>query len=266
MTVTPILMLGAGRMGGALIEGWRRSGAFAPKDLIIRDPYITTVAEAVGKLGAKLNPPLADLSAAKTVLLAVKPQIWHETAEEVSEHLAQDAILVSVAAGVRSADISAAFGGRRVARVMPTTAAAIGQGVASIYASVPEARARAHALFAPVGVVVDLEVEDLLHAATGVSGSAPAYFYAFVEALEAGGVSAGLSAEASRDLARATMIGAAALLAQSGEDPAALRRQVTSPNGTTEAALKVLMGEGGLEPLLRDAVVAATRRSVELGG
>ena len=266
MSVTPILMLGAGRMGGALIEGWRRGQAFAPSDLIIRDPLLSDTAKAAGDLGARLNPDLAELASAKTVLLAVKPQIWRETAAEVGAYLAEDAILVSVAAGVRAADISAAFGGRRVARVMPTTAAAIGQGVASIYGEDPEARARAHALFGPVGVVVDLNQEELLHAATGVSGSAPAYFYAFVEALEAGGVAAGLSAEASRDLARATMIGAAALLAQSGEDPADLRSQVTSPNGTTEAALKVLMGQGGLEPLLRDAVIAATRRSVELGG
>ncbi len=266
MSVMPVLMLGAGRMGGALIEGWRRSSAFEASDLIIRDPHLTDIARTVGDLGARLNPPLEELAAAKTVLLAVKPQIWRETAQEIGAFLAEDAILVSVAAGVRSADISAAFGGRRVARVMPTTAAAIGQGVASIYASDPEARARAHAIFALVGVVVHLDEEDLLHAATGVSGSAPAYFYAFVEALEAGGVAAGLSPEASRKLARATMIGAAALLAQSGEDPADLRRQVTSPNGTTEAALKVLMGEGGLQPLLRDAVIAATSRSVELGG
>lgn len=266
MSAAPILMLGAGRMGGALIEGWRRSGAFAPTDLIIRDPHVTETVRAVGDLGARLNPGPEDLGEARTVLLAVKPQIWRETAIEVGEYLAPDAVLISVAAGVRSSDISAAFGGRRTARIMPTTAAAICQGVASIYADDPEARARAHALFAPVGTVVDLDDEELLHAATGISGSAPAYFYAFVEALEAAGASVGLSPEAARDLARATMTGAAALLAQSGETPADLRRQVTSPNGTTEAALKILMGEGGLQPLLRDAVIAATHRSVELGG
>jgi pyrroline-5-carboxylate reductase len=148
---------------------------------------------------------------------------------------------------------------------MPTTAVAIRQGSASIYADEPEARDRAKALFAPVANVVDLTDEALMHAATAVSGSAPAYLYAFIEALEAAGLDAGLSAEASRTLARGTISGAAALLAQSGEDPAELRRQVTSPGGTTEAALKVLMGEGGLAPLLRDAVIAAARRSKELG-
>lgn len=264
--MTPILMLGAGRMGGALIEGWRRAEAFAPTDLILRDPYPTDTALAVQAAGGRLNPPDAVLGEALTVLLAVKPQLWRETAAEIAHLLHPDAVLVSVAAGVKAADISQAFGGRRVARVMPTTAAAIGQGVASLYAADPEARARAHGLFAPVGAVVDLDDEELLHAATGVSGSAPAYFYAFVEALEAAGVSAGLSPAASRQLARATMAGAAALMTQSGTEPSELRKQVTSPNGTTEAALKVLMGEGGLEPLLRDAVAAAARRSRELGG
>jgi pyrroline-5-carboxylate reductase len=264
--MTPILMLGAGRMGGALIEGWRRANAFVPADLILRDPYPTDIARAVEAAGGRLNPPDAVLGEALTVLLAVKPQLWRETAAEVAHLLHPDAVLVSVAAGVKAADISAAFGGRRVARVMPTTAAAIGQGVASLYAADPTARARAEGLFAPVGTVVNLDDEDLLHAATGVSGSAPAYFYAFVEALESGGVAAGLSPDAARQLARATMAGAAALMTQSGTEPSELRKQVTSPNGTTEAALKILMGDGGLEPLLRDAVAAAARRSRELGG
>jgi len=171
-----------------------------------------------------------------------------------------------VAAGVRTADLAEAFGGRRVARVMPTTAAAIGLATTSVFAADPEARARAHALFEPVGTVVDLADEALLHAATAVSGSAPAYLYAFVEALEAAGVAAGLSAEAAQTLARATMAGAATLMAESGEDPAELRRQVTSPAGTTEAALKVLLGDHGLPELLRNAVAAAAARSRELGG
>jgi pyrroline-5-carboxylate reductase len=116
-----------------------------------------------------------------------------------------------------------------------------------------------------VGVVVDLADEELMHAATAVSGSAPAYLYALVESLEAAGVSLGLGADAARNLARATVAGAAALMADSGVDAAELRRQVTSPGGTTEAALDVLMGEGGLGPLLQEAATAAARRSRELG-
>jgi pyrroline-5-carboxylate reductase len=260
--MTPILLLGAGRMGGALVAGWRRAGAVSTHDLMIRDPAPGPEAAASGAL---IDPSPADMARARTVVLAVKPQIWREAAAAVAPHLAPDAIVVSIAAGVASQDIAAAFGGRRVARVMPNTAAAIGQGAASLYAADPEARARARALFEPVGTVADLDDEDLLHAATAVSGSAPAYLYAFVEALAAAGVSLGLSADAARDLARATTAGAAALMAQSGEDAAELRRQVTSPAGTTEAALKVLLGEHGFGPLLKEAAAAAAQRSRELG-
>lgn len=261
--MTPILLLGAGRMGGALIDGWRKAGAISLSDILVRDPHPTPELTALS--GLAINPPDHDLGRASTVLLAVKPQLWREAAAQAAPHLAPDAIIVSIAAGVAAADISEAFGGRRVARVMPTTAVAIGQGTASLFAADPEARARARALFAPVASVVDLDDETLMHAATAVSGSAPAYLYAFIEALEAAGVKSGLSYDAARTLARSTISGAAALLAISGEDPAELRRQVTSPGGTTEAALKVLMNDGGLEPLLAEAVLAAVRRSKELG-
>jgi pyrroline-5-carboxylate reductase len=254
--MTPILMLGAGRMGGALIEGWLRAGAFAASDILVRDPQPGALPD-----GVRLNPTDAELGAAKTVVLAVKPQIWRETAS-LAAHLAPDAVIVSVAAGVRAADIAEAFG-RKVARVMPTTAVAIGQGTASIYAADDEARARARALLAPLAVVVDVDDERLMHAATAVSGSGPAYLYAFVEALEAAGVSAGLSEAAARQLARSTVAGAAALLTHSGAEPADLRQQVTSPGGTTQAALDVLLAE--LPDLLERAVAAAARRSRELG-
>lgn len=263
--MTPVLMLGAGRLGGALIEGWSLFGGPVGADLMILDPAPSEAALAAGRAGALLSPGPADLARAATVVLAVKPQIWREAAGAITGDLNRDAVIISVAAGVRAADISEAFGGRPVARVMPTTAVAVGRGVASLFAPDPEAGRRARALFDSVATVVDLPREELLHAATGVSGSAPAYFYAFVEALEAAGVTSGLPADAARDLARATMIGAAALLDASGQDPAELRRQVTSPKGTTEAALEVLMGEGGLGPLLEAAVAAATRRSAELG-
>jgi pyrroline-5-carboxylate reductase len=264
--MTPLLMLGAGRMGGALVDGWRAAGVFPPSELIIRDPYPGAAAEAAAKAGARLNPPDVALAEARTVLVCVKPQIWKAVAAEVEPFLAADAVIVSIAAGVKTADLSQALGGRRTARIMPTTAVAIRQGVASIYAADAEAKARARALFEPVAQVVELADEELMHAATAVSGSSPAYLYAFIEALEAAGLEAGLDAEASRILARGTITGAAALLAQSGEDPAELRKQVTSPGGTTEAALKVLMGEAGFPALLREAVDAAARRSKELGG
>lgn len=260
--MTPILLLGAGRMGGALVQGWRAAGAFAAADLIVRDPNIDPAAFE----GAAVNPPIEALGAAKTVLLAVKPQIWREAVKDVVPHLAPDAVIVSIAAGVRAADISEAFGGRRVARVMPTTAVAIGRGAASLYADDAEALARAKALFEPVAAVAVLPNEELMHAATAVSGSAPAYLYAFVEALEAAGAAQGLDPVESARLARATIVGAAALMERSGEEPAELRKQVTSPGGTTAAALSVLTGEGGFGDLLPRAMAQAVKRSEELGG
>jgi len=263
--MTPILLLGVGRMGGALIEGWANARAFQPAELILRDPYPGEAAKAAAEHGARLNPADAALTEARTVLLAVKPQIWREAAAETAPLLRPDAVIVSIAAGVRTADLSQAFAGRPVARVMPTTAVAISKGTASIFATDPQAKARAHALFDPVATTVDIADEALMDAAVGVSGSAPAYLYAFIEALEAAGEAQGLSAEVSSKLARATIVGAAALLDLQGGEPADLRRQVTSPGGTTEAALKILMGEHGLGPLLAEAVAAAVRRSRELG-
>ena len=263
---TPILLLGAGRMGGALVEGWRRAGAFAPADLLLCDPHPGDVARAAAEAGAKLNPSDDTLVEARTVVLAVKPQMWREAAAAFAGKLAPDAVIVSIAAGVRTADIATAFGGRRVARVMPTTAVSIAQGVASIYAADPVARAHAHALFDPVATTVDLADEALVDAATAVSGSGPGYLYAFVEALEAAGNQVGLAPDVARTLARATVASAAALMTESGEEAAELRRQVTSPGGTTEAALKVLMGDAGLGELVPRAADAAFKRARELAG
>lgn len=260
--MTPLLILGVGRMGGAMIGGWRRAGTFAPSELYVRDPHPSPEADLSGM---KVNPSDGDLSACRTVLLAVKPQVWREAAQQVAPHLSPDAVVVSIAAGVASHDIAEVFGGLRVARVMPTTAVAINQGTISLCAADPQARARAHALFDPLGRVVELQSEDQMHAATAVSGSGPAYLYAFTEALEAAAVASGLSPAAAADLARSTLTGAAVLMASGDTPPAELRRQVTSPGGTTEAALKVLMGQEGLEPLLKSAVAAAIARSRELG-
>jgi pyrroline-5-carboxylate reductase len=259
---TPILLLGAGRMGGAMLDGWALTSAFAPGDIGVIDPHPGEAARRALDRGTSLAP---DPGAARTLVVAVKPQLWRAAASELAPRLAADAVIVSIAAGVRAADLGAVFSGRLIARVMPTTAVAIAQGVASIFATDAEAKARAHTLFRPLARVVDLDDEDLMDAATAVSGSGPAYLYAFIEALEAAGVTAGLSPEASASLARATVRGAAALMAASGEEPAELRRQVTSPGGTTAAALQILTGEHGFEPLLRDAVAAAVQRARELG-
>lgn len=257
----PILILGAGRMGGAMLDGWRATKAFAGAELLVVDP---NPGEAAQASGANLNPTDAEIASAQTVLMSVKPQTWRDAAKAIEGKLAPDAVIVSVAAGVRATAISQGFGNRRTARVMPTTACAIARGTASLFAADAEAMARAHALFDPVATVVELANEDEMHAATGVSGSAPAYLYAFIEALEAAGVSAGLTPAQASKLARSTITGAAALLAETGEEPADLRRQVASPGGTTEAALNVLLSHNGLPPLMRETVAQCIRRSKEL--
>jgi pyrroline-5-carboxylate reductase len=253
-------------MGGALIEGWLAAGAFRTADLIIVDPQPThAIAYAAEARGARLNPPVGALREARSVVLAVRPQVWRAAAAQIAPHLAPDAVIVSVAAGVRTTDLADAFAPRQVARTMPTTAVAVCKGAVSIFASDAEALAVAHALFDPIATIVDLADEALMDAAVAVSGSAPAYLYAFMEALAAAGVAEGLDAQAAAALVQATLIGAAALLDHTGEDPVALRRKVASPGGTTEAALKVLLAEDGLARLLAAAAAAAARRSRELG-
>lgn len=262
----PILLLGAGRMGGAMIEGWTRTGAFKPNALIVREPYPNEIVLAAERAGARLNPPDAVLGEARTVLMALKPQTWREATAAIAMRLHPEAIIVSIAAGVPVRDLAGVFQGHPIARVMPTTGVAIAKGVASIVAETPAARARAHALFDPVATSVDLDDEGLIDAATAVSGSAPAYWYALIEALEAAGEAQGLPREAARALVRATMISAGALLEHTGEEPAELRRQVTSPGGTTQAALDVLNAEQGFPQLAAEAVAAAVRRARELAG
>lgn len=264
MSRLPVLMAGAGMMGGAIVAGWRRVSVDAAEGLIIRDPSPGAEAIEAAKAGAVLNPPDADLARARTVIFSVKPQLWRTVAVELAPLLDPEAAIVSVAAGVAAADIRQVFGGRRVARVMPTVAAAIGQGSFALWAEEAALADEIARLFEPLGTVTRLANEDLMHAATAASGSGPAYFYAFTEALEAAAVEAGLPPADAARMVRATLTGAAALMAQGEEEPSVLRRRVTSPGGTTEAALKVLTPPLG--PLVLEAVAAAAKRSRELGG
>ena len=265
-SLLPILVAGAGNMGGAIVAGWRFTGAVDAGDLIVRDPHPGLEALLAVEAGARLNPPDGALAAARSVLLAVKPSIWRAAAAEIAPRLDPSAVIMSVVAGVAERDLAEAFGGRPIVRVMPTTAVAIGQGAVAIHAEDPALGREVGRLFEPLGAVVELADEAQMHVATAASGSAPAYLYTFIEALEAAAADAGLGPEAAATMVRASLTGAAALLRQSGEDPAELRRRVTSPGGTTEAALKILTAPDGLEPLLRRAVDAAVKRSGELGG
>ena len=261
----PLLFLGAGRMGAAIAAGLVQTGAVDAADILLVDPKPGEEALALAAKGALLNPDPADLARARTVVLAVKPQMWREAAATYAPLLASDAVIVSIAAGVGASALGAAFAPRAVVRVMPTTAVAVAKGVASLWSSSPEALTAAKAVFAPLAALVELDDEGLMDAATAVSGSGPAYLYALVEAMEEAGLANGLSPEGAARLARATVIGAAALMDGNPASPAELRRQVTSPGGTTEAALKVLQGQGGLPDLMGRAVAAAIARAKELG-
>jgi pyrroline-5-carboxylate reductase len=185
-------------------------------------------------------------------------------AAALGPQLRSDAFVVSAMAGVPAHQVAAAFAGRRIARAMPTLAVAVLKGATAVWAAEAAATERAAALFAPLGAVVVLAEEDQLHAVTAASGSAPAYLYAVIEAVEAAARAQGVAADAAAALARGAIIGAAALLADSGEDPAKLRARVTSPGGTTEAAMAVLLAVDGLPALMQRAVAAATVRSREL--
>ncbi len=260
-----VLLLGAGRMGGALISGWMSGGSVRMHDLLVRDPNPGAEAIEAADHGAVLDPSDLDLMQAATVVLAVKPQLWREAAAAVEPYLAHNAVIVSVVAGVGLDDLRAAFRNRFVARAMPTIAVAIAQGTATIYSDDDGARERAYQLFDGIALVVDVYDEGLMHAATAVSGSGPAYLYAFVEALEQAAVRAGLPEDAAALLAQSTIAGAATLMTMSEATPAQLREQVTSPGGTTQAALDVLLGHRGLQDLMNEAVAAAVQRSRELG-
>lgn len=265
MPFPTVLLIGAGRLGGALLDGWGLSGAVRPDRLMVRARTVTPAAQAAAGRGAALNPPDATLSKADIVVLAIKPQGLSAVAETHAALLSPEAIVVSLLVGMERAVVSEAFGGRRVVRVMPTTAVAIAQGTASLVAADSEAMAAGHALFDPIATTVDLPDEALMPAAAAVSGSGPAYLYAFVEALEAAALARGLPAETARTLAAATISGSAAYLARSGAAPADLRRQVASPGGTTEAALTVLMdARRGLTPLLTEAVDANIARGAKI--
>lgn len=263
MTRPDTLIVGCGRLGSAIVAGWRASGAVAPARLAIQTPSSKPEAEAARAAGAVINPE--DLSGVTRVVLAVKPAVWRIVAAELAPRLPEGAMIISVMAGVRAADLAAAFAGAPAARVMPTTAVAAGLGVAAIWSADPTARAEAHALFDPVATTVDLEAEDLMDAATAVSGSGAAYFYAFVEALTRAGEAQGLPPEAAAALARATGASSLGWMVRSRQEPAALIAQVVSPGGTTRAALDVLDGDGALTRLVGAAVDAAVRRARELG-
>ncbi len=259
------VLVGAGRMGTAMARGWLRSLAGAGLSrLFVVEPAPDDEVSGWGKAAKiALNSAAVPVD---VVVLAVKPQAFANSTAMVKGWIGAHTMVVSIMAGITIAHISKALGVTRVARAMPNTPGAIGRGVTgyalSAQCGAPEKRA-AERLLAPLGEVVGPLDEACINAVTAVSGSGPAYVFLLAEALEAAARSAGLDNQTAAKLARQTVIGAGALLAEGG-DPAALRHAVTSPGGTTAAALEVLMAPGAAPDLVRQAVEAAIRRGEEL--
>ncbi len=258
-----LVLVGAGRMGGAMLRGWLAQG-LKPEAVTVIDPQ---PAEWLLQLGVQINRPPPDNPA--VVVIAVKPQMMGGALGEIARATGPDTLVISVAAGVRIARFEEVLPPCAIVRSMPNTPAAIGKGITALIGNAHAGDAEmtlAETLLSAVGETVRLETEDQLDAVTGVSGSGPAYVFHLIEALAEAGEAEGLAPELALTLARATVAGAGALATESGEAPADLRRAVTSPNGTTQAGLEVLMDEAtGLRPLIGRTVAAATARSRELG-
>ncbi len=258
-----LVLLGCGKMGSAMLEGWLARGLPAAS-VHVMDPRPS---DWVRAQGVTLNGDLPEDPA--IVLIAVKPQMMAEALPTLIPYGNGSTLFLSVAAGVTIASYETSLGNETpIVRAMPNTPAAIGQGITAI---IGNARAdatqmdQAEELLRAVGDVVRLNDEAQIDAVTGVSGSGPAYVFHMIECLAAAGEARGLAPDLAMRLAKATVAGAGALAMQAGEDPAQLRRNVTSPNGTTQAGLEVLMNEdSGLAPLIRDTVAAAADRSREL--
>lgn len=264
----PVLLAGAGRMGGALLRGWLSKGV-APGAILIQDPNPSAeVAELLARSGVAAAGEGIPPSPPAVIVLAVKPQIMEDVLPELARRAGPDTVTLSIAAGRAIASIARHLPeGAAVVRSMPNTPAAIGRGMTvacANAATTPSQRERCHALLAAVGEVAWVEDEGLLDAVTAVSGSGPAYVFLLAECLAEAGRAAGLDAAMAVRLARATVSGAGELMRQSDLDLAALRRNVTSPGGTTAAALDRLMARPGLKDLMIEAVEAAARRSREL--
>jgi pyrroline-5-carboxylate reductase len=255
-------------MGGALARGWaeavRLGGGLT---LFVQEPHFdAALAAALDAAGAELNP--AAPSPVDVVVFAVKPNQFASAAISAKPFFGPDTLTISVMAGVTLHGLSRVLGSARVIRAMPNTAGQIGQGVTAFVAGsgcLPQDRVLAEQLLSPLGPVERLETERLMDIVTAVSGSGPAYVFLLAEALAAAAELEGLPKDVAERLACQTVAGAGALMLQTGHSPTVLRKQVTSPNGTTQAALDVLMGADGLGPLVRRAVVAAAERSRELG-
>jgi pyrroline-5-carboxylate reductase len=265
-----LLLVGAGKMGGAMLDGWLARG-LRPKAVTVLDPKPGPRLRALGRQGVGINPK-ADARAPKAsvIVVAIKPQEAANVLPTLAPRVGDATLVVSIMAGRTIAFLKDNLpANTAIVRAMPNLPAAIGRGITVTVGNrhVTEAqRKTATELLAACGAVEWVSDEKLLDAVTAVSGSGPAYVFLLAEALTSAAVAAGLPAALAAKLARETVAGAGELMLRSSLDAATLRQNVTSPGGTTAAALDVLMGPGGFETLLATAVGKATRRSRELAG
>jgi pyrroline-5-carboxylate reductase len=266
----PVLLLGAGKMGGAMMEGWLAIGV-PPSQLLAIDPQAPEATRALmAERGVALNPAPAAIGRPAVVVLAVKPQMMEAALPSVAPYVGADTLVLSIMAGKTLEDLARPLPqAGAIVRAMPNTPASVGRGITVAIANARVSirqKATADALLRATGLVEWVEEESLMDAVTALSGSGPAYVFHLVEAMAEAGVAAGLPAGLSMRLARATVEGAGELLHRSDLPAARLRENVTSPGGTTAAALAVLMAEDGLTALMKRAVAAAKRRGGELAG
>ncbi len=260
-----VWILGCGAMGGTLLGRWLMAG-LDPQSVTIIDPSPAGLpADFKGRVVPDAVSARAAAGAGPTLLvLGIKPQSLPDAAQDIAAGVGDaEPLLVSMLAGVRTASLGQALPGARIVRIMPNLPARIGRGATAMFAAgaTDEDKAAANWLLGATGWALWLDDESRFDAVTALSGSGPAYVFRFIEALAGAGEAAGLDPETAARLALETVAGAAELAATSAASPAELRQQVTSPNGTTQAGLDVLDGDGALSSLLRATVRAAAERS-----
>ena len=265
-----LVLVGAGKMGSAMLEGWLARG-LDPKKLVVIEPQPGQSVKRLTRRGLKLNPnSKAKATEAAAIVIAVKPQTAPEAVPPLALHVGKTTLVLSIMAGRTLGFLERSLpGGTAIVRAMPNTPAAIGRGISVAVAnSKVSARQRKQTsdLLAAIGKVEWVGDEALMDAVTALSGSGPAYIFLLAEAMTKAGIAAGLPEELAGRLARETVAGSGEMLHRSSLDAATLRQNVTSPGGTTAAALEVLMGRDGFDALLTKAIAAATKRSRELAG
>jgi pyrroline-5-carboxylate reductase len=268
MNYPRIAFIGGGNMAASLIGGLRAQG-LAADAIRVSDPGETQRASLAAEHGVATFTSNAEaVAAADVVVLAVKPQVMQAVCRELAASLQPGRLIVSIAAGISCASLQNWLGPQpqAIVRCMPNTPALLRQGVSGLYANAQVSAAQkqqAERLLSAVGLALWLDEESLIDAVTAVSGSGPAYFFLLIEAMTAAGERLGLPRDTAAQLTMQTALGAARMACESDVDAAELRRRVTSPNGTTEAAIKAFQA-GGFEPLVQQALDAAAHRSAEL--